>query len=184
MTMHDHPQQSQAADDMIIETIFPTLLIHRKLPEAPVVNARLAARFGKEAEADAHGTPQFTNVGGWHSAKGLQYDEDPDVRRVMKFVTDTVTALTIQTGDIAPDAKVKTQIAAWAYINTAGHYNELHIHRACTWAAVYYVTVPDQCHAEPGKGALELLDPRPAPVLVPTPGAMFRVTCPPRLPHS
>lgn len=174
MTLHDLSKLSHSVNDMTIETLFPTLLVQRSLEGAAAINARLSARFLREAEADMGGPQPFTNVGGWHSPKSLQDDPDPDVQAVMDLVSQTLTQLTMRTGDLTPENKVTCDMAAWTNVNSEGHYNELHIHRACTWAAVYYVSVPDHCEPEPGKGALELLDPRPSPVLVPTPGTIFR----------
>ena len=176
MTLHDIPEQALDARTARLDALFPTHMLSHLWPDVAALNARLCA-FARAEMARTEGLcDTTTNVGGWHSPKSLGSATDPDIQAVLRRFAALVREATARIASPEKAGRLVTEIDMWCNVNRAHHYNEPHIHRDCTWVGVYYADVPAEPGADPRAGALEVFDPRPASLLVATPGLEFDLT--------
>ncbi|HEU5322250.1 MAG TPA: TIGR02466 family protein [Methylomirabilota bacterium] len=167
-------------DPVGLESLFVTPLVRIEWPDAEPLNRHLAELIQAEARQGEDGGYRYSNVGGWHSRVGYEAHPDEGMQLLMarfRGIARQVTAR-LAGGDAGEDAYA-CELSAWANVNHAGDYNLPHNHH-CTWAGVYYVQVPAAPGADRRAGALELLDPRPAATMSPTPGVDHRCFVSPR----
>ena len=162
-----------SVDGITSELLFSTPVFTQVWPDAEELNQYLREQILARERSDAHGIREYSNVGGWHSPLDLQESWDPDLRLIL----DRCRALAVEaTNRLLSSAerarRYRFALSAWANVSREGDYNVPHVHMS-TWSAVYYVSVPLDCGKEPKAGGLELLDPRPATVMVDMPGQFF-----------
>jgi uncharacterized protein (TIGR02466 family) len=117
-----------------------------------------------ERAADPVGLPTRSAVLGWHSADDLHRRPgfEPLVGFLAAAVAEAVRFLKWDTREAEP-----VVAACWAVVNGPGASNVVHTHPHSFLSGVYYVA------AEPGAGAVFLLDPRPAAVMTTPPVTEF-----------
>ena len=165
-----------------VNVVFGTPVLRREVPKSEIANAQLATRIRDVRDA-APGVV-LSNRGGWQSAPDLWTWQGFGFDWFRDAVDDAVrrmAALTSQETDLTK-VDVRYEAAAWANVNTRGHYNTKHIHPGMHWSIVYYVTGASPAGASPAgaspagadtagadaadpgveeSGRLELFDPRP-----------------------
>jgi uncharacterized protein (TIGR02466 family) len=161
--------ETTARDAVAVGSLFTTPLVTIEWPDADELNAELAAVVLAEASAVPGGAYRYSNVGGWHSRAAYHAHTNRAVQSLMARIRAVAADVTARmSGEGEP-----CELSAWANVNRAGDYNLPHNHH-CTWAVVYYVRVPPSAGADRRAGTLELLDPRPAATMSPTPGQRQR----------
>jgi uncharacterized protein (TIGR02466 family) len=157
---------SFTAQDLEINSLFPTPFIVLRLADGDGSNERLRARI--LARAESHPSVLKSNRGGWQSETDFAEWTGPEGAAVLDVARDIATKITaVQTADGFAPADFPWRVNAWANVNRAGNTNDMHTHAGAYWSGVYYV---DDGHAHEGRveagGALELMDPRGvAPVM-------------------
>lgn len=105
-----------------------------------------------------------SNQHGWESDMDFHLWDDDAVRALQKGLHGMVLQLTArELGKDVNSIQLLLKDSALANVGEKGAYHLPHIHRNCSWSAVYYVDVPT-ADADPG-GQLDLLDPRTNPII-------------------
>lgn len=145
-----------------VTSIFQTLVLRKNWPDSDALNLALREKIlSDEMDSNKEAGGDFSNVGGWHSEPVYHHCKDECFRIVMERIQMAAVEVTEQESGLAVDASL-IELSAWANVNRSEDYNNLHGHPLCTWAAVYYVQVPDFPKRNKNDGAIELIDPRPA----------------------
>lgn len=155
------------------ELLFSTPFFSEKWSDADELNAYLRELILARERLDTRPREGYSNVGGWHSPIDLQDSFDQGLRLVLQRARELATSATQKL--LSPSEQSRSFryfVSAWANVSRAGDYNVPHVHLA-TWSAVYYVSVPPCCAEGVSRGALELIDPRPATAMIDMPGRFF-----------
>ena len=105
---------------------------------------------------------QRSNRHGWESSLDFHDWDDDAVRTLKSRLHGMFLNLTAKETGIPPqELEMTLRDSALANVGERGAYHIPHIHRNCSWSAVYYADVPDPN----GNGLLELLDPRTNPII-------------------
>jgi uncharacterized protein (TIGR02466 family) len=133
----------------------------RAIPDHAPVTAALRAEILAAAERD--GGVTVSNRGGWQSKPDL-WNWDSDAADAYRDWVDgcvrRMCALPTGATDLS-GIDVEYEAVAWANVNSAGAYNDAHIHANNDWAVVCYVDAGGE--KDPGwdrNGMIELHDPR------------------------
>lgn len=106
---------------------------------------------------------ELTNFGGWHSEAGkLEFCGEAGIKLIGHFhemVGEATRRLYGQFGRTAQ--AINWSFSAWANVNRAGNFNQVHTHPGATWSGVYYVDHGEENEAAKGT-ALHLYDPNAA----------------------
>ena len=111
------------------------------------------------AQAARAPTVAKTNIGGWHSAYGkLEFcgEAGETLVRHMHAMADEATARVLKDYGHAPRT-FDWRLDAWANVNRAGDFNQMHTHPGSTWSGVYYVDTGVDAAAE--AAPLHIFDP-------------------------
>jgi len=128
----------------------------------PAVNQRLKELI--LAKRDSHPGVSRSNRHGWESGMDFHLWDDDAVRTLRRGLHRMFLELTArETGRDVKTLRISVRDSALANVGERGAYHIPHIHRNCSWSAVYYVDVPT-VDADPA-GELELLDPRTNPII-------------------
>ena len=150
---------------------FPTPMINTRLEGATALNAGLR-RIILAMESASTGMNR-SNVGGWHSAKTLFDEPEPELKQLATHID----ALVRQLAGLAVSKeawKGGVTYSAWANVSRRGDYNRMHNHPGAHWSGVYYVD-PGTADREPAgeAGKIEFQDPRGLAQMTHTPGEPF-----------
>lgn len=139
---------------------FVPFLLHR-WEGSEALNAKLAEAIDGQRQASAG--VRRSNVGGWHSEVGLlEWAGDAGRSLVGRMVAmaNHATRLLFQEHGVVTGPPFGWKVSAWANLNLAGDWNNLHFHSGSTWSGSYYVAAGDPAPADrPGSGRLVFLDP-------------------------
>jgi uncharacterized protein (TIGR02466 family) len=136
--------------------IFATPLLTYTLTDVTELNAALRTQILAHRAASA-GMVQ-SNRGGWHSEVGeLEFCADAGQRLIsyMRELGDEATRR-VFADHRAPFVRMDWKVVAWANVNLAGDFNNIHVHPASTWSGTYYVDAGDPTD---GAAPLHLCDP-------------------------
>jgi uncharacterized protein (TIGR02466 family) len=126
------------------------------------INQRLRQLIMENRERNP--SVQRSNQHGWESSLDFHQWDDPAVRTLQKKLQGMFLHLSArETGLDVNRLELSISDSALANVGERGAYHIPHIHRNCSWSAVYYVDVP-VIDENPG-GELELLDPRTNPII-------------------
>ncbi|MEQ8508520.1 MAG: 2OG-Fe(II) oxygenase family protein [Rhodospirillaceae bacterium] len=164
----------QATDFKLSDGTFvwwTTPILKRRLPDTAGVNSELKKIVLERAESSR--TVQKSNEGGWHSDEDLLSWGGPAIAQLQRWIVEGFQDLTTAMSGGQP-YKGNLELNAWANLNRAGNYNNIHTHPACVWSGVYYVEVGDPpTERHPKSGAIEFFDPRAGAEMVALPGLPF-----------
>ena len=141
--------------------LFATPLLSHVWADAAELNPLLRERI--LAHEARHPGRARTNMGGWHSETGLlEFCGDAGARLIAHMHAMVEEATRRLYADFGrPPQTTNWVLSAWANVNRAGDYNQLHTHPGATWSGVYYVDSGETAPASGGT-ALQLYDPDPA----------------------
>ena len=162
-----------------LSTLFPTVLLRRRLPDAKSKNRRLRKIILEREKLDAG--VRHSNVSGWHSTPDLWDWPNPEMRDLCEWVKTATQDLTASMYPLQPGDEVIAEPygGAWANVVRDGGYNKVHNHPGAVWSAVYYVASGDPYKEPPGNGNFEFMDPRPGniysgkEIIPPEPGTLM-----------
>jgi uncharacterized protein (TIGR02466 family) len=119
--------------------IFATPLITHHLTDAAELNAAL--RSSILAHQSASAGLSKSNRGGWHSEVGkLEFCGDAGQRLVSYMREFGVEATRRFFAEYrARMVPMEWEVFAWANVNRAGDFNDMHMHPSSTWSGTYYV---------------------------------------------
>jgi len=104
---------------------------------------------------------QRSNIHGWESGLDFHAHADPCVQQLKSHLHRHFFQISSQfAGAAVEQVQMRFTESALANVACKGAYHAPHIHRGCSWSAVYYVAA-----AKDSRGELELLDPRTNPVI-------------------
>ncbi|PCJ22724.1 MAG: hypothetical protein COA96_13560 [SAR86 cluster bacterium] len=105
-----------------------------------------------------------SNKKGWESAQDFHTWDDDAVRTLRKAMHNVFLQLSAhETKMKVTEFEMAFRESALVNVGKRGAYHVPHIHRNCSWSAVYYIDVPTK--DEDRAGELELLDPRTNPII-------------------
>lgn len=138
-----------------IEKLWPTQFLRHSLPGADAANAAL----GEVILAQERGQAGFTTD---YLDQDLLALDHPAVQWLVQCI-DRAVADYIAATDI--DYGVDWSVQGWANVNRFGDYHNLHNHPHSWLSGTYYVSVPTEDRAPPGRtdrnpGAISFFDPR------------------------
>lgn len=144
-----------------LSTIFPTVLMRRRMPDADARNAKLREAVLAREKRDPG--IRHSNYGGWHSSPDLWDWQEPEFRDLCAWVIRAGEDLTASVVPVRPDDEIKVTPYGGAWVNLLrdGGYNKIHNHPGAVWSAVYYVAAGVADPSIPGNGVFEFMDPRP-----------------------
>jgi uncharacterized protein (TIGR02466 family) len=147
-----------------LSLVFGTPMAIRTVPDFPALNASLERAILSRVPS-AIGT-HISNVGGWQSLTDFLDWPEPAIAQYkaeMDRVIQTISVMPALVEGHPPDPKSRVNYTAygWANVNQNGHYNTLHVHTACDWSVVYYVSPGSPTPDTATNGRLEFRDPRP-----------------------
>jgi uncharacterized protein (TIGR02466 family) len=126
------------------------------------INQQLRQLIMEKRERDP--SVQRSNRHGWESSLDFHRWDHPAVRTLQKRLQGMFLHLSAsESGQDVNLMELSIYDSALANVGERGAYHIPHIHRNCSWSAVYYVDVP-VIDDDPG-GELELLDPRTNPII-------------------
>ncbi len=132
---------------MIKESLFPTIIYIKDLPNANELNFYLEKYIIEWSNRDK-GVSK-TNRNGWHSQTDMNHrkEYEPLIKELFQMQKEIIQEEYL---DIEP--KLGNM---WANINPPGGYNQSHIHPNSLFSGAYYVK------AQSNSGRLNVIDPRP-----------------------
>jgi uncharacterized protein (TIGR02466 family) len=139
--------------------IFATPLVTYTLTDVTELNESLRQRILAHRSQNP-GMVQ-SNRGGWHSAVGeLEFCGSAGQQLIahMRELGNEATRRVFAEYR-APMVPVDWKVSAWANVNCAGDFNNLHVHPGSTWSGTYYVDTGDPTN---GAAPLHLCDPSQA----------------------
>lgn len=143
---------------------FATPVAETRLPDAAALNARLVALL-RGLQASEPGMQARTTVRrGWQSPPTLLGSTHPDMLLLKRLLADPVEeyvcalARINQTAD--PPVLPRYDYRGWAVIVSSGGFQDQHVHSRADVVGVYCVAT-GAGDAQPGRGDLVLIDPRP-----------------------
>lgn len=144
-----------------LSSLFPTVLLRRRLPDAAIKNVRLREIVLEREKSDPG--VGHSNVGGWHSSPDLWDWPEPEMRELCQWIVRAAEDLTATVVPVRPGDEIRAVPfgGAWANVLRDGGYNKVHNHPGAVWSAVYYVASGDPDPQPPGNGNFEFMDPRP-----------------------
>lgn len=145
--------------DMHIGFVTPYMI--RQIPDAEPLNKDLS-RIILDKKKKYEGS-NLSNIGGWQSEATLWEWDYPAIKKFKSWVHNSVLRVAALPDNETNLRNVKANYmaAAWANVNSAGDYNQAHIHPGCDWSCVYYVSGGLPRGSRPLNGQIELRDPRP-----------------------
>lgn len=149
----------EAGEGVVTETLFPTFVHRRDLPDSAAMNAALLERIRALRGEDPKGLSLSNQpgLGGWHSKSNLQ--RDPAFKPICDVIGETMRTIAARMA-LEPRAQL-VLLELWSIVNPPGSYNSAHIHPGVHFSGVYYVQAP------PKSGNLVLRDPRSAALMMP-----------------
>ena len=150
--------------------LFSTPLGRFQLPNSTLINPGLAAIIlQRQEEQDSEVVTN--NIGGWHSSWDLWHWPGTEIETLKEWITLGIHYM-IGTVTRQDNFNVGLDIYAWANINRAHCYRDVHTHPYSHWSGVYYVNVGDySADADPQAGQIIFEDPRGAIGMFPHPGS-------------
>jgi uncharacterized protein (TIGR02466 family) len=147
-----------------LSVVFGTPMVVRTVPNFLTLNAGLERAILSRAQSGI-GT-RVSNVGGWQSLWDFLDWPEPAITLYKAELDRGIQAISSMPALVEgrpPDPKNRVAYTAygWANVNQHGHYNRLHIHTACDWSVVYYVSPGEPKPDTPVNGRIEFRDPRP-----------------------
>jgi uncharacterized protein (TIGR02466 family) len=142
-------------------SLFATPILSHYWAENGPLNTQLREAIFAHERRDRGTT--LTNAGGWHSAPGMLEFCGAAGRELigqMQAMIGEATARLFAEFD-RPAPSAEWVFSAWANINRAGDFNQMHTHPGATWSGVYYVDDGQSDLAAEGT-AIRLSDPNPA----------------------
>ena len=147
-----------------ILSVFPTIILQRRLEGMEETNRQLEALVGEIAATEPNSTMGTTTEGGFQTKEDLFQRDNPGIAALKPHI---FSAMQEYSGQLVrqeltrPPQKVDFTLWGWAVAYKAGHSQGLHVHPNANVSGVYYVTAPPST-LEPGDaGKISFYDPRP-----------------------
>lgn len=146
-----------------VHPLYAVPLLQAQLPDAPALNAALAALFlALEAEGDRHRDTQTrdTQYRIFESNFYLHRRPEAPVRTLFSHIDALVGSFIrgISGFDDAQMDNIEPEMHSWFHITRRGGFQSTHNHPNASWSAVYCVDPGDS--DEPQSGAMRFQDPR------------------------
>jgi uncharacterized protein (TIGR02466 family) len=155
-----------------LSLVFGTPMVVRTVPNSLALNADLERAILSRAQSGSGS--RVSNVGGWQSSWDILEWPEPAITLYKAELDRGIQAISampaLVEGRPAPTKRATYAAYGWANVNQHGHYNRLHIHTACDWSVVYYVSPGLPNPDTPVNGRIEFRDPRPLAGYCVTPG--------------
>lgn len=143
--------------DMDPIALWPTLIVHRRHPDADAVNPALIELFHEiTAGQKGHSGPTFASPDDLLRTHGGH----PAIQSLFGFLSDTVfraahTANEAVWSELGTPRVRVVVIGAWYQRQNHGGSHGIHNHGNCSWSGVYYIDVdpPDARRAHPRLGS-------------------------------
>ena len=144
-----------------LDTIFPTVLLRRRLDAVARLNGRLR-EIVLEREAADPGIVA-SNVGGWHSKADLHEWAYPEIRQMTAAFLEAGRDLTQNMLPPGIDGEIDISFygGCWANVVRDGGYSKIHNHPGAVWSGTYYVSIGEPDPGPDSNGCIEFQDPRP-----------------------
>lgn len=138
-------------------SLWPTVLLHRRLPGHEAANQELRRLIEARAAAKADLTTDYLE-------SNFLADDNPAIAWLRECVNRTVIDYLRRLGLAYP---VKWHLQGWANINRRGDYHDLHNHPHAYLSGTYYVAVPERPATPDNRpdvrpGCISFYDPRGA----------------------
>jgi uncharacterized protein (TIGR02466 family) len=156
-----------------LSVVFGTPMVVRTVPNFLTLNEGLERAILSRAQSGTGN--RISNVGGWQSLWDFLDWPEPAVTLYKAELDRGIQAISAMPALVAgrpidPRNRVTYTAYGWANVNQNGDYNRLHIHTACDWSVVYYVSPGVPNPDTPVNGRIEFRDPRPLASYSVTPG--------------
>jgi uncharacterized protein (TIGR02466 family) len=147
-----------------ILSVFPTIILQRRLEGMEETNRQLEALVGEIAATEPNSTMGTTTEGGFQTKEDLFQRDNPGIATLKPHIFSAMQEYSgqlIRQELTQPPQKVDFILWGWAVAYKAGHSQGLHVHPSANVSGVYYVTAPPST-LEPGDaGKISFYDPRP-----------------------
>lgn len=107
----------------------------------------------------------YSNRGGYHSSNDLLHWDYPCIKTFTDMIHE-ISERMARINGLKENTTVDLSLAAWANVMRDGNYHLLHNHPNNYWSGCYYVSVGNPDRNVPYNSFLELVDPRPAAVMI------------------
>src|SRR5690606_97656 len=158
------PAMNQTDDvQATVHPLYAVPLLQAQLPDAPALNAALAALFiGLEADGDRHRDIQArdTQYRIFESNFYLHRRPEAPVRTLFSHI-DSLLANFIRGISGFDDAQmdnIETDMHSWFHVTRPGGFQSAHNHPNASWSAIYCVDPGDSDESQ--SGAVRFHDPR------------------------
>lgn len=145
--------------------LYPTSLLHRRLPGMDETNRQLAAYIKSLEETEPNAVDGSTNDGGFQTTTELLKRDHPALnifkRHMNMAVQDYARTLVSQECSASPPM-LEFTTWGWGAILRGGNTQGIHIHPYANISGVYYVAAPPAALETGGDGGkIHFYDPRP-----------------------
>jgi uncharacterized protein (TIGR02466 family) len=155
--------QALLIDNLI--TLYPTALLHRRIPGMEETNRQLAAFIRTIEQTEPNAVDGSTNDGGFQTTPELLKRDHPALNVLKQHMREAVQAyartLVSQECSASPP-KLEFVLWGWGAILREGNTQGIHIHPYANISGVYYVSAPPGAlEASRDSGKISFYDPRP-----------------------
>jgi uncharacterized protein (TIGR02466 family) len=146
-------------------TLYPTSLLHRRIPGMEETNRQLAAFIKSIEESEPNAVDGSTNDGGFQTTTELLKRDHPALnvlKQHINLAVQTYARTLVNQECSASPPKLEFSIWGWGAILRAGNTQGIHIHPYANISGVYYVAAPPATlETSRDGGKICLYDPRP-----------------------
>lgn len=145
-------------------TLYPTLILHRRLDAMSGTNRELAALIANIEAAEPNSTDGTTTEGGFQTKEDLFNRDHEALAKLKSHIADAMrqyASLIIRQECTKQPAKVDFLMWGWAVCYRAGNSQGLHVHPGANISGVYYVAAPAAALEKGEEGKISFYDPRP-----------------------
>jgi len=146
-------------------TLYPTSLLHRRIPGMEETNWQLAAYIKGIEQTEPNAVDGSTNEGGFQTTTELLKRDHPALNILKQHINVAVQGYARTLVDqecFASPAKLEFSIWGWGAILREGNSQGIHIHPYANISGVYYIAAPPAALDTSGDGGkISFYDPRP-----------------------
>jgi uncharacterized protein (TIGR02466 family) len=146
-------------------TLYPTALLHRRIPGMEEMNRQLAEFIKTIEQTEPNAVDGSTNDGGFQTTAELFKRDHPALNVLKQHIREAVQAyartLVGQECSASPP-KLEFVLWGWGAILREGNTQGIHIHPYANISGVYYVSAPlGALESSRDSGKISFYDPRP-----------------------
>ncbi len=145
-------------------SIFPTVILHRRLEGMEGTNRQLQALIAHIAATETNSTAGTTTEGAFQTKEDLFTRDNPGIETLKKQIFNAVqdyAGQIVRQELTRPPARIDFVLWGWAVSYRAGHTQGLHVHPSANISGVYYAAAPPQTLEQGDAGKISFYDPRP-----------------------